>query len=475
MDDEELVKSIIGTLALVFTPASLGPEDSKKDDDSSIEVGLCEIFLKEKDIFEGLLIKLHKVSQSLRYDILQLIGILAERLPQTLPTALLSTPGAISNILELIDDPNDVIRTETIMLLQLLTENSSEVQRVSAFEGAFEKLFELIFSEGGIIGGEALVEDALLVAINMLRFNPSNQNFFRESPCLPKLKLLLHPLNENATASVQIFSNYKALAELVCLLCDKDSPSLGSHQSALFKAGIFEPLIETAFHKSLSSKIRESAMIILDHLLLNNPSTRQVFSLSLVMTDSKCPIPAVLAAIRVIARPANDSNTLRLTAVNMLGSYLINNPDGQVVIAATFKPPIVGGTPSIDDQSAGSVIIEHVVDLSTTRKDPKRVILAALLLSHVLRGNEQCKTITLQHCLQEEELFINRILMNLMDAVKDQSSFSVNSAIAYLILFSTWLWDYQKGVSFFLSEGSNVQFVRFSIHFFSIFTRRLLN
>ena len=43
-----------------------------------------------------------------------------------------------------------------------------------AFEGAFEKLFEIIAREGGI-EGDVIVIDVLRCADGLLRFNSSNQ------------------------------------------------------------------------------------------------------------------------------------------------------------------------------------------------------------------------------------------------------------------------------------------------------------
>ena len=59
-------------------------------------------------------------------------------------------------------------------MLQLLLSQSPDIQKILAFEGAFEKLFNIVTQEGGVDGGVS-VRDALACVDTLLRFNPSNQ------------------------------------------------------------------------------------------------------------------------------------------------------------------------------------------------------------------------------------------------------------------------------------------------------------
>lgn len=68
--------------------------------------------------------------------------------------------------------------------MQSLVHQSPDIQKILAFEGAFEKLFNIVQQEGGLEGGP-VVHDALLCVDNLLRFNSSNQVrmalFFRDN------------------------------------------------------------------------------------------------------------------------------------------------------------------------------------------------------------------------------------------------------------------------------------------------------
>lgn len=59
-------------------------------------------------------------------------------------------------------------------MLQFLLSQSPDIQKILVFEGAFEKLFNIITQEGGIEGG-VMVHDALACVDALLRYNTSNQ------------------------------------------------------------------------------------------------------------------------------------------------------------------------------------------------------------------------------------------------------------------------------------------------------------
>lgn len=58
-------------------------------------------------------------------------------------------------------------------MLHNLTVTNGDLQKIVAFEGAFERLFDIVFAEGGIEGG-VVVQDCLAAIGTLLRFNSSN-------------------------------------------------------------------------------------------------------------------------------------------------------------------------------------------------------------------------------------------------------------------------------------------------------------
>jgi hypothetical protein len=60
-----------------------------------------------------------------------------------------------------------------------LTKGNINIQKIVAFENAFDRIYDVISQEGGIEGG-IVVEDCLILMMNLLKGNYSNQYFFKE-------------------------------------------------------------------------------------------------------------------------------------------------------------------------------------------------------------------------------------------------------------------------------------------------------
>ena len=68
----------------------------------------------------------------------------------------------------------EMLRNEALLLCPALLAGNADLQKIVAFSGAFEKLFQIVNQEGGTDGG-IVVQDALTAMGGLLRFNVSNQ------------------------------------------------------------------------------------------------------------------------------------------------------------------------------------------------------------------------------------------------------------------------------------------------------------
>ena len=99
---------------------------------------------------------------------------------------ILVSPMAISKLMDILLDSREIIRNDTLIVLQNLTKGHSNIQKIVAFENAFERLLEIIDNEGFNDGG-IVVEDCLNLIINLIKSNSSNQNFFKEGNFIKRL------------------------------------------------------------------------------------------------------------------------------------------------------------------------------------------------------------------------------------------------------------------------------------------------
>ena len=67
-----------------------------------------------------------------------------------------------------------MIMLDGLLLLISLTQANADIQKIIAFENAFERITEIIFQEGGV-NGDIVVQDCLQLMINLLKYNISNQ------------------------------------------------------------------------------------------------------------------------------------------------------------------------------------------------------------------------------------------------------------------------------------------------------------
>ncbi|EFJ39529.1 hypothetical protein VOLCADRAFT_100860 [Volvox carteri f. nagariensis] len=108
-----------------------------------------------------------------RYHAVQLLTSLLSHCAGKLQEAILATPMSVVRLTELLGERSEVIRNEALLLLAALTRTDprvggaggasgagggSEVQKIAAFEGAFDRVAELLREEGGL-GGGMVVQD----------------------------------------------------------------------------------------------------------------------------------------------------------------------------------------------------------------------------------------------------------------------------------------------------------------------------
>lgn len=91
---------------------------------------------------------------------------------------VLIAPGGCGAILECLGEgagsSSEIVRNEALLLLPHLVHANADIQKLVAFEGAFEKLLDVVAQEGRVEGG-VIVQDALEGLESLLRYNVSNQ------------------------------------------------------------------------------------------------------------------------------------------------------------------------------------------------------------------------------------------------------------------------------------------------------------
>lgn len=192
---------------------------------------LC-LFWKSAENVQLLVDRLDESNFYLRFTSIQLLTSLAQTLPAQLQASIMASPSGVTKILQLLSDEREVIRNEGILLLSRLVSSHADLQKVVAFQGAFELLLQIAVDEGGAWDGPSTVQDALDLAAALLEFNTSNQNYFRDSVCFKQLAGLLG-LPEDETRELwnrNRIANFEAALLVLSKLINRENVDLEKAQ-----------------------------------------------------------------------------------------------------------------------------------------------------------------------------------------------------------------------------------------------------
>lgn len=134
------------------------------------------------------------------------------------------------------------------MLIINLSSGHTDIQKLIAFENAFEKAFSVIESEGGIDGG-IVAQDCLQLLSNLLSYNASNQSYFRETGCVPKLAKLFELDQRDVApyAKEQRDTNVQYAIRVARLFVVPGGLGTAANQMSFFNAGILHLMLVIAF------------------------------------------------------------------------------------------------------------------------------------------------------------------------------------------------------------------------------------
>lgn len=150
------------------------------------------------------------------------------------------------------------------MLLTALTPSSPDLQKLVAFENAFDRAFGIIDTEGALTHGGIVVQDCLSLLANLLRLNVSNQSYFRETGSVRKLASLLEDAigEENSADGVaewvkpQRDKNVWGLLAVLRLFLVKGSLGTQANQASFWQSGVMTKVLEIAFRESFDITLR---------------------------------------------------------------------------------------------------------------------------------------------------------------------------------------------------------------------------
>ncbi|KAL1759834.1 p115 like vesicle tethering protein [Schizophyllum commune] len=193
--DDVAARALPGLINVLADDAEIDPDIAKAVLEalaslSAHDTRIADAVLADERTVPALFALLGGADGGARLPSMHLLSVLLDARRGNVQTRFLSACNAAASVMAALDDRREVVRTEAITLVRALSAGSADIQKVLAFEGAFEKLFAVVAREGGVDGGP-VAEEALVCLDGLLRFNSSNQAFFRETDLPPQLCALL--------------------------------------------------------------------------------------------------------------------------------------------------------------------------------------------------------------------------------------------------------------------------------------------
>ncbi|KAJ3312992.1 Vesicle-mediated ER to Golgi transport protein [Boothiomyces sp. JEL0838] len=409
--DVEIIKLTLETLNILCS-----------NNEDEMGKTLTEIFVKDPQNISLLLDILAEVDFYVRFNCVQLITTLFNNVGNALHEGILTSPLGISRLIDLLDDRREIIRNDGLLLLISLTANNADIQKIVAFENAFERLFSIIFDEGSI-EGDIIVQDCLQLMHNLLKHNASNQNLFRETSCIKMIPRLLMYKDANGQAysiaqsreelSEQKIANITSVLDLIRILVEGNNQNTTINQNLFGQSNMVATLFELGMTTHMPLNIRIQALLAVGDVIKLHEINRDRFSRCSVkmsiqaehsgLPNQKPPPGTLTQSAMALVQTAMEKNPfgLRSAATYAFRCFIEDNMEGQIAISTSLKPA----------------------------------------------SNSETESISLIH----------KVCYTLLCAGRDNLDAKVQ--IALLSLLAVWLFENTKVVKEFLSEGSNIQYL----------------
>ncbi|ORX53063.1 hypothetical protein DM01DRAFT_1306029 [Hesseltinella vesiculosa] len=490
--DVDITKSLLETLTILFTP-------DEQDEQSDSAFKFTDSFLYEPENVTILLDILEEYDFYLRFSTIKLLSVLTGNRCKRIQECLLTSPMGITRLVDLLDDKREIIRNEGLLLLIELTRSNAEVQKMVTFQATFEKLLVLIEEQEGI-SGDIVVQDSLTLMQNLLRYNVSDQVYFRETSCIQQIPGLLGYVGDSDADHIpfsfedwpdQKIANTVAVLMLIRILAEPDGANTTVNQQVMMQSGMLLPVVQLALCSNAPAVVRTEALYALAYLMRDNELTQDQFTKTVVASppsvDEKGtaatedvepaalvtrlpPRPAMVSLIAIAVNADQSftySYTSRAASAYAMYACVDGNHDTQLVIASMMKsPPVDNINTEYQDKphSVGSLLMEAIENWEASINDPYKVWFACAVLTHLLKDNEQAKQLASSIVFGEQEHgeepvpLLHHLVAQLLLATKNSATNS-RIPIAYLCLLCEWLYNSPKSVSLFLSESTHVQFM----------------
>ncbi|XP_030207472.1 general vesicular transport factor p115 isoform X3 [Gadus morhua] len=423
------------------------PDENPQKQVDDLGVQFTDKLIQEPENVTLLLTMLEEFDFHVRWPGVKLLTILLKNQCVQLQAIILVSPMGVSRLMDLLADSREVIRNDGLLLLQQLTKNNAAIQKIVAFENAFERLLDIITEEGSSDGG-IVVEDCLILLLNLLRNNSSNQNFFKEGSYIQRMKPWFEVGDDNSGWSAQKVTNLHLMLQLVrVMVSPTNSPgATASCQKSMFQCGLLQQLCTILMATGVPADILTETINTVSEVIRGSQVNQDFFAS--VNAPSNPPRPAIVVLLMSMVNERQPF-VLRCAVLYCFQCFLYRNQKGQGEIVATLLPSTIDA----NSISAGQLLCGGLFSADSLSN-----WCAAVALAHALQDNltqkEQLLRVQLATSLGKPPVSLLQQCTNILS----QGS-KVQTRVGLLMLLCTWISNCPIAVTHFLHNQENVPFL----------------
>nr|XP_048281482.1 general vesicular transport factor p115 isoform X2 [Myodes glareolus] len=448
--DSEIIAYALDTLYnIISNDEEEEVEENSTKQSEDLGSQFTEIFIKQPENVTLLLSLLEEFDFHVRWPGVRLLTSLLKQLGPPVQQIILVSPMGVSRLMDLLADSREIIRNDGVLLLQALTRGNGAIQKIVAFENAFERLLDIITEEGNSDGG-IVVEDCLILLQNLLKTNNSNQNFFKEGSYIQRMKPWFEVGDENSGWSAQKVTNLHLMLQLVRVLVSPTNPpgATSSCQKAMFQCGLLQQLCTILMATGIPADILTETINTVSEVIRGCQVNQDYFAS--VNAPSNPPRPAIVVLLMSMVNERQPF-VLRCAVLYCFQCFLYKNQKGQGEIVATLLPSTIDATGS--SVSAGQLLCGGLFSTDSLSN-----WCAAVALAHALQGNatqkEQLLRVQLATSIGNPPVSLLQQCTNILS----QGS-KIQTRVGLLMLLCTWLSNCPIAVTHFLHNSANVPFL----------------
>uniref|UniRef100_A0A182JUG0 Vesicle tethering protein Uso1/P115-like head domain-containing protein n=1 Tax=Anopheles christyi TaxID=43041 RepID=A0A182JUG0_9DIPT len=448
--DCEIIGYCLDTLCHVTSPEQFEEEEDNPNVTANIGEQFTEIFIKNSDNVCLVLTCLEEYDFRVRWAAIKLLTNLLANRPKEIQEIVLVSPMGVSKMMDLLIDSREVIRNDALLLMIQLTKGNGNIQKIVAFENAFDRLLDVIKEEGCSDGG-IVVEDCLILMLNLLKNNPSNQQFFKEGSYIQRLApmLELSTDHDQAGMSPQKVSNLHCMLQVVRALVCPSNPQqvISSCQKAIRSSGLLSAICNIIMASGVPPDLLIETINTIAEVIRGDGQNQDYFNSFVAPCD-----PPLSAIVLLLMSMVNEKQplSLRCAVLYCFLSYLYRNEAGQTSLVKTLLQ---------SSEQTQSITSGQLLCRSLFSTDPLSNWFAAVSMSHALLENQAQKEQLLRVVLATSHTSKPVSLLEQCNQLLQQANCKFQSKVGLLMLLSVWLSHCQLAVRTFLSIPGTVAYL----------------